>query len=304
MKNIIVWLIIIVLIATGLYFLLRDNDAEEPEIEEETSTEVDTTVASSTEAVNEAETVLGQSKNGNDIVAYHFGSGTDEIVFVGGIHGGYSWNTSLVAYELIDYLESDESVIPENVKVTIVPVLNPDGLEKVTGSTGRFSASDVTASEDVLVEGRFNANNVDLNRNFDCDWQEEATWQSQTVSGGSAAFSENESRAIADYIDKKDPKAVVAYYSAAGGVFASNCHSGVLAETSQLTDVYAKASGYRAFQSFDFYETTGDMTNWLAKERIPAISVLLTDHKNLEWPKNRAGAMAVLEFYATSETNE
>jgi hypothetical protein len=36
----------------------------------------------------------------------------------------------------------------------------------------------------------------------------------------------------------------------------------------------------------------------MAKEGIPAISVLLSDHENTEWAKNRAGIEAVLNIYA------
>ena len=51
-------------------------------------------------------------------------------------------------------------------------------------------------------------------------------------------------------------------------------------------------------EDFNFYETTGDMTNWLAKKGIPAISVLLTNHKDTEWSKNKAGIDALLKYYA------
>ena len=48
---------------------------------------------------------------------------------------------------------------------------------------------------------------------------------------------------------------------------------------------------------FDFYEVNGDMTNWLAKNNIPAISVLLSTHENIEWSKNKAGIEALLKHY-------
>lgn len=247
--------------------------------------------------VKEDETVVGTSVEGRDIAIYHYGKGDTEIMFVGGIHGGYSWNTSLVAYELMDYLDDNPEVIPDNVMVTVIPTLNPDGLYAVTGEEGRFKASDVSSSEKTIVDGRFNANNVDLNRNFECDWQSSGTWQNKTVSGGTGAFSEPESKAMELYVNKHKPEAVVAWYSAAGGVFASSCHNGVSSDTSKLTQLYAKASGYKAYEEFNFYEITGDMMNWLAKNNIPAISVLLTNHKDTEWNRNKAGIVALLENY-------
>jgi hypothetical protein len=250
-----------------------------------------------TPEVDEKETVIGTSVGKRDITAYHYGKGDTELLFVGGIHGGYSWNTALVAYELMDYLEENPTAIPPNVKVTVIPVLNPDGLYKVVGTDGRFTSADVSASQATRVAGRFNENTVDLNRNFDCDWQSEGTWQQKTVSGGSEVFSEPESQALKAYVDAHDIKGAVVWYSAAGGVFASDCHSGTLPETKTITNAYAKASGYKAYETFDFYEVTGDMVNWLAKEGVPAISVLLTTHEDVEWSKNRAGIEALFAHY-------
>lgn len=300
MKKIIIALIVIIIAGIGIYFFFRGST---PRDEQNTSTNTQPTennAPADEEPKNEGETVIGSSVEGNDITAYHYGEGDTELLFVGGIHGGYSWNTALVAYETMDYLEENPDVIPDNVRVTVIPVLNPDGLEKVVGTTGLFDVSAVPAEQSETIPGRFNANDVDLNRNFDCDWQADATWQNRAVSGGSEAFSEPESQAIKNYVEKNDPKAVVVWYSSAGGVFASSCHSGVLPETLALTKTFAEASGYSAYESFNFYETTGDMVNWLAKNKIPAISVLLTNHTSVEWTKNQAGIDAVLNYYAES----
>ncbi len=298
MKNLIIALLVLGLGAAGLYlFINRTPVNEVPTTGTETETESET---GETPVVEDKEkTVIGKSDEGRDIVAYHFGTGDKEILFVGGIHGGYSWNTVLVARETMEYLKANPTAVPANVKVTVIPVLNPDGLLKVVGtSTSSFAKADVSTSQATQVSGRFNANTVDLNRNFDCDWQANGTWQNRTVSGGSAAFSEPESQAIKNYIEANEPDAVIVWYSAAGGVFASSCHDGVLPETLTLTNLYAKASGYKEYRDFDFYEITGDMVNWFAKEGIPAISVLLTTHTDTDWSKNKAGIDAVLKHYA------
>lgn len=241
---------------------------------------------------------IGTSAGSKDITAYHFGEGDTEVMFVGGIHGGYSFNTALVGFEIIDYLKANPSVIPENVMVTVIPVLNPDGLEKIVGTTGTFDGSKVTTNDETRVPGRFNANNVDINRNFDCEWKSDATWQDRKVSGGSAPFSESESQAIRNYVESQKPAAVVAYYSQAGGVYASTCNNGILPETTALTNLYAKAAGYPAFEKFDYYEVTGDMVNWVAGQGIPAISVLLSNHEEAEWSKNQKGVDAILQHFA------
>lgn len=307
MRSLVIIIIALLLIAGGVYlFTQTDTISFGPGAEENVGAaagadgdEQATTTNETTSDERGPESVIGQSVEGRDITAYHFGAGDEELLFVGGIHGGYEWNTVLLAYELVDYLEENPDAVPENLTVTVVPVLNPDGLHETTGEVGRFARSDVPSAQEETIPGRFNANNVDLNRNFDCSWEETGTWRSRDVSGGDAPFSEPESAAIRDYVADSNIVGAVVYYSAAGGVFAAECdESGVMTETSELTNTYAAASGYRAYEEFDFYAITGDMVNWLARENIPAISVLLTDHESVEWSRNKDGVEAVLEYYA------
>jgi len=296
MKNLLVALVILIVLGVlGWFFLFKTPTT--PLTTENPTTS--TTTEDGTPAMTPDGTAvkIGSSAGGNDINAYHYGTGAKEVLFVGGIHGGYSPNTSLVAFDLMDYLQSNPEAVPEGVKVTVIPVMNPDGLKKVVGTTDRFEASDIPSSAET-VPGRFNGDTVDLNRNFACDWQAKGVWQSREVSGGTAAFSEPETQAIKAYVAASHPTAVIVWYSSAGGVFSSNCHDGILPETTALTNLYAKASGYTAHETFDFYEITGDMVNWLAKEGVPGISVLLTNHTDAEWSKNKAGIDAVLARYA------
>src|SRR3990167_5074446 len=214
MKKIIVIVIVVVLVGIGLYFVTQDssdrtNKNQNQNASIDTNSPADGKPADTTPIKpqnNKAVSVIGKSTEGRDITAHHYGQENNEnateLLFVGGIHGGYEWNTVLVAYELMDYLKGNPTAIPENVRVTVIPVLNPDGLNKVVGTisttsaTGRFTQADVSSSQAVKVSGRFNARNVDLNRNFDCDWQSTGKWQNKNVSGGSAAFSEPESQAL------------------------------------------------------------------------------------------------------------
>lgn len=307
MKNILIAIIGLLLIGGGVYyFISKDgNDAsyQKPEMMEPAVTpeplveapEEKTPIEVPTEVRGEM-AVIGSSLGGEEIAAYHFGEGEKEVLFVGGIHGGYSWNTALLAYELVDWFKANPTVIPDNVSVTIIPNLNPDGLKRIAKTSGSFTAASISGTEAEKIAARFNSNNVDLNRNFNCEWKEKGTWQSREVSGGSAPFSEPETQALKAYVEKYKPSAVIAWYSAAGGVYASNCMNGILPDTKAMTELFAKASGYSAHEEFDYYEITGDMVNWFAGQNIPAISVLLTDHKSTELSKNKAGVEAVLKY--------
>jgi len=214
-----------------------------------------------------------------------------------GIHGGYEWNSVLLAYEFIDYLKANLSVIPENLTITVIPSANPDGVFKVIGKEGRFALADVPESTGAVGTGRFNARGVDLNRNFDCKWQPESKWRGNTVSAGTSAFSEPEAIAIRDYVQAHPPVGVIFWHSQSNAVYASECTKGILPTTHTLMDVYAKAAGYPAVSSFDAYTITGDAEGWLASINIPAITVELKTHETIEWEKNLLGITAVLNHF-------
>ncbi len=251
--------------------------------------------AAPTETAGPVRKVIGTSVEGRVIEAFTYGSGSQHLAFVGGIHGGYEWNSVLLAYEFMDYLAANPTSTPANIRVTIIPNANPDGVFTVIGKEGRFALSDVPAGE--TAAGRFNANGVDLNRNFDCKWQPEATWRGTPVSAGTAAFSEPETAALRDFVVSQKPAAVVFWHSQANAVYASECRGGILPKTRELMTAYASAAGYKAIDTFDAYPVTGDVEGWLASMSIPAITVELSSHETLEWEKNLAGFRAVLSSY-------
>lgn len=290
-KNIILGLIALLLIGGGIYFLTQQTPDTvvivEENGEEMIPVEPDGGIGDGALPLNEViaqqrgpETVIGSSVNGKEITAYHFGTGANEILFVGGAHGSDAPSTIEVAEQLISYLTTDPSVIPADVSVTVIPNLNPDG----TALTG--------------TAGRFNGNNVDLNRNFDCEWSATGVWRDQEVSGGSRPFSEPEAKALRDYVATYTPSAAVVWFASEGKVYPSACAGVPSNDSVELAATFASAAGYGVEAEFDAYAITGDMVNWMAAQNIPAISVLLSSRQDTEWSKNRAGITAVLAKYS------
>jgi hypothetical protein len=101
---------------------------------------------------------IGVSEQGRAINAYSFGSGGRIVLFTGAIHGN-EYSSRDLMYAWIDELDRNASNIPSGTRVIVVPVINPDG---------------------IALGSRYNANRVDLNRNFDTsDWKQDT----QTVTG-------------------------------------------------------------------------------------------------------------------------
>ncbi len=286
-------LIILALVGFTLLIFTKDEEVVPVPVEEVLIPEVVSEPAPSV-------SVIGTSVEGRKIEAYTYGNkeGDTRLLFVGGIHGGYEWNSVLLAYELMDYLEANSETIPDNIEVTVIPSANPDGLYDVIGTEGRFAFSDVPAVSGPSGTGRFNANGIDLNRNFGCKWKPESSWRGNVVSAGTSAFSEPEAIAIRDFVTTNTPRAVVFFHSQSNAVYASECTEGILPETRTVMNAYSTASGYKAVDVFDAYEITGDAEGWLASIGIPAVTVELSTHESIEWTRNLAGVQALFRQYA------
>jgi hypothetical protein len=233
---------------------------------------------------------IGVSAGGRPIVSYQFKNGPNKIVFVGGIHGGYEWNSILLAYEAIDHFRRRLDEIPDSATLYIIPSANPDGQYAVTGLEGRFKPGDVISD---TVPGRFNDNSVDLNRNWDCLWEPQGLWRERIVDAGSEPFSEPETVALRDFLLAQQPAAVVFWHSQADGVYGSGCGD-VFLPALELAHVYGQAAGYVVHESFDEYAISGDSGDWLATQAIPAVTVELSTHEHTEFGQNLAGMLAVL----------
>lgn len=244
-------------------------------------------------------TIAGFSAQGRAIEVFSFGDGPQDVLFVGGIHGGYEWNTVLLAYEIIDTYNGNRDQIPPSVTLHVIPVANPDGLFRVTGSAGRFFPEQVAAETDV---GRFNGNNVDLNRNFGCNWSASATWGRTAVSPGSAPFSEPETQALRNFITTLAPQFVVFWHSAANLVSPGTCE-GQDAGAGELAQIYGIAANY-PWGPFDAYDVTGGASDWVVSLGIPAFAVELITHNSTEYGRNLAGVQALLGLYWGEEELE
>lgn len=296
-KIILVLLITLIALAVGVIVYIASPEASlNPALDQNfPATSSETTSGSLVDAEGE---VIGHSVEGREIRAYTYGSGPTHLMFVGGIHGGYEWNSVVLAYEMMEYF-SNPSNLPAGITATVIPLANPDGLHAAVGTTtSPLTMADIPADVSADGTGRFNANAVDLNRNFDCNWAPESSWRGQTVSAGTAPFSEPEAQAIRDFVQATQPNAAVFWHSQANTVYASECNNGVLPETVDVMNTYAQAADYNAVESFDAYPITGDVEGWLASIGIPAVTVELETRNSSELERNRTGVEALLDYYS------
>lgn len=225
--------------------------------------------------------LVGQSTEGRDIWGWRFGAGSKVLLLVGGVHTGFEANTVVLMNEMVAHFQSTPADILPGMTVIIIPVMNPDGL--VLGRR---------------AQGRFNRNNVDLNRNWGCEWSAEAYWQQRQVDPGPRAFSEPETVAMAQLIRDYKPASAIFYHSAAAGIFAGNCEGGHGSDG--LAAVLGEATGYAYGSPFSAYPVTGTAASWVDGQGIPAVDLELSGTRETEFIRNLRGVMAVQRWLTGS----
>lgn len=241
---------------------------------------------------------IGRSVQDRPLYAEVFGDGPLDVIIVGGIHGGYEANSIALARRFADRYRADPALLPERFTLHIIDNMNPDGLNLITGGVP-LEEFDFRSTN--TRPGRFNANGVDLNRNWDATWRPTSTWGNVVVDAGSAPFSEPETQAVRDYFLRVEPVASVFYQSAGGFIWYSGAEEG-WAPSIRLADIYGQASGYRvirppirtAEEREGDDDITGSSDDWFYRIRHRNVTVELTTHYVIEWDRNLAGLEALL----------
>ena len=224
--------------------------------------------------------VIGYSVQGRPIAVHRLGQGPIKVVLIGDIHGQAEANTYLLAEQLLEYFQAHPNQVPSEVSLWIIPTMNPDGL---------------------ALGQRWNASQVDLNRNADTDLDGCAgnDWSPDTIglegphpgAGGPYPFSEPETRAVRDFLD--DAWVAVFYHSAAQAIFADTCQRH--APSMRLAEVLSDGTGYPVpDEGWVSYPITGEFGDYLAGEGVAAVTVELSDKEDPEFERNLEGVRAVL----------
>jgi predicted deacylase len=211
------------------------------------------------------ETAFGLSAKGRPISGYEIGTGDDVLLLFGAIHGN-EMGTNELLEKLVNEFRSIPGLLPDEKKLVVIPVLNPDGYLDRTDN--------------------LNANRVNLNLNFDT-----AYWQKYGPAGtyaGPKPFSEKESLALKDTVEKYRPYAMVSFHS-----------SGALIspEASPTSEALAKwLSAMTGYDYYDGWDYAGTATRWFEETTgQPAVTVEISKDLESDWHRN---ADALLDLIA------
>lgn len=229
------------------------------------------------------EFTIGVSQAGSPLEVYALGAGPKRVLILGGQHGGPEANTVALVNGLLDYFADNPNEVPRNVELDVLLAANPDGL---------------------AVGSRQFTSGVDPNRNWGgSDWRSDA-FDSNAIFriglGGSEPFSEQETRALADWILKNKPALTVNYHSAGGFMFGPRGGA-----AGDIATAYADASGYwwpggaapggGGNRSPLPYQASGSMNRWLGENGFAGILIELSTPRDTEIERNLAGLKAALD---------
>ncbi len=166
----------------------------------------------------------GKSVQGRPLLAlrFHRGDGVERpgAMVAGNIHGE-EWIGNRTAMAIAQRVARDFDNDPwleeflSKMDLYVLPCVNPDGYQRTFDSHGR----------DKLGDMRKNANGVDLNRNFPPPGKKKPKQGKVESTGypGPAAFSEPETKALADLALERNVIAAIGYHSVVGEVITPAC---------------------------------------------------------------------------------
>ena len=241
-----------------------------------TNTSTPTLAVTSTPLPPEGEAFsIGQSIEEKSLDMYRFGSGPIVRVIIGAIHGGYESNTATLVYLLRDDIKKGTIVVPEELTLYLLPILNPDGYFDFLNQP----------------EGRGNARSVDINRNWSVlwqpDWDRTGCFNYLRLTAGEQPFSEPEAIALRDFLLANKVDALISYHSAMSAIFA-----GGQPEPDPASDSLARALSAASLYLYPptndpGCQYTGQLIDWAAAQGIAAVDVELTDHQSNDILINR-----------------
>lgn len=191
---------------------------------------------------------IGKTHEGRNIFCIPIGTGKRSAVFAAAFHG----LEYLTTPALLNFAHSykNQSACSSRLTLYIVPMVNPDGVEiaqnglSLKNPLHRYIMEE-TGIIDFKNQWQANAKGVDINHNFDADWQSIYPHPSPTKYSGAYPESEPETRAVSDFLRRTKPDLFIAFHSQGKEIYydfkgMENKHS------KENAEYVAKRCGYNA----------------------------------------------------------
>jgi g-D-glutamyl-meso-diaminopimelate peptidase len=207
---------------------------------------------------------IGKSEEGRDLTLCILGNpDAERRIFIQASIHGREHIVTLLALSEIDYLLSHQDMVLEdgstvkdllsNVAIHIVPMSNPDGV--TISQTGKLPEKFVKIygnSTFYATQWKANANGIDLNGNFDADWEDyESIYESSSPAfagyKGEAPECASESKALAEYLRSISFDLILSYHTSGSLIYWAYDYDDLPEVNEKCYDIATKLAKYNGF---------------------------------------------------------
>lgn len=231
---------------------------------------------------------IGESVKKQKIECYQIGNGKIKILYAFCIHGNETGTVKL-AHHFLDWAHNHTDKL-NDYSLYIIPCLNPDGFKLARKNPDYFNGGKI---------GRFNANNVDLNRNFDTpSFKRNSIWsfgknytEHLDVFCGYSGNSEPEIKALTELIKDKKIQILFMFHNAGNDVMGNKNKL-----SQELTKLYSQKTGFRHVKDEEWavLKQTGTAKEWCDLHNIAYIEVEGATRWGSDWNKQKQALEATL----------
>ena len=247
-------------------------------------------------------TSLGSTSDGRQLPLVSVGNreADKKVLITAAIHGREYISTQLVMLQLRallsgakegeSYKDSPLSEMLESVEVYFVPMVNPDGVtlcqygpeamrkeETLRRVEEIYEADGAKDPAEYFNQWKANARGVDLNRNFDADWEEydDGVYRpSADHYKGEYPESEEEARALAELTREKKFDRTISYHTQGEVIYWYYKQEGELKDISfDFAEMASRETGYFIDSDYESLDQGGYKDWAILKEGIPSLTI-------------------------------
>lgn len=252
---------------------------------------------------------LAETYDGRDVIAISIGNRAAEkkVLIFGAIHAREYITSQLIMMQLYDILDKQENKyeykgisinqILDSEEIYFIPMLNPDGVTLcqygIDGANKKstrqmiysiFEMDKAVELSGYLNQWKANARGVDLNRNFNADWEEYddgVHHPSADHFKGVKYESEAESKAIADLTREKEFDRTISYHTQGQVIYWFYKQEGEVLNTSKrFAEMASELTGYQLDANYQALDS-GGYKDWAILDlRIPSLTIEVGYGKN------------------------
>lgn len=233
--------------------------------------------------------IIGYSVQQRPIEVFRFGSGPNSIIFGSAIHGN-EVGTVKLAHSLINWLTINHARFP-NLSIFIIPVINPDGFVLAQQSPDYKHGGRI---------GRFNAHDVDLNRNFPvASFKSTSVWnrgkaysETAEVYCGTEGGSELEIQALTTLCLQQAPKLLTIFHSVGPDIL-----SNTISTSDQYAEIFSQHTGYPMYSEANWKQLgqTGTAKEWTEVAGVPYVEIETPSRYRSHWTQLQPAIEACLQ---------